>query len=205
MSFFTDSNGEEIEQGTEYVTSGIQSIIPAGTQLLVAIASSEWTEPNYYNDGVIKIGLHVVERGPYKNHLVYDNLKVTDIDSKKRDRVIKKLLTYDTLCKGMLAKADKAGKSIDGDTSLLERALNGGELMATFDVWEMERPKKDKPDEMEIITGNWIRAIGPKPKKLQDEDKSIKEKAKSQSPVHAAKPETITMPAIDDFDDDIPF
>jgi hypothetical protein len=196
MSFFINSNGEQIEQGTEFITSGIQPLIPSGTKLLVAIASSEWTEPNNFNDGAVKIGLHVVERGPYKDFLVYDNLKVTDADSKKRDKAIKKLLTYDTLCSGLLAKADKAGKDIMGDTTLLERALNGGELVATFDVYEFEG------SDGVTRSGNWVRAIGPKPNKLQEEDKAIERKAKSQAPAQVAKPSQVIH---EDLDDDITF
>ena len=200
---YSEQTGEEVEVSDSFTNTGVQPLIPAGTEVLVAIASSEWVAAKEYangdvNPGGIKISLHVLSRGPYKDFMVNDNLKMFDDDSKKAKKAETKLMTYDRLCKGLLAKAKAAGRDIIDDDSLLERALNGGELLATFYVWELTG------NDGVQRSGNWIRSIGPKPKHLQAENKAIERKAKSQPPVQAAN--TAPEPAIDDeFDDDIPF
>lgn len=187
MSFFKDSEGNTLEQTTEFVSGGLQPLIPAETQLLCAIAGATWEPETQYKGRTVKIMLHVVEKGEYKNFIVNDNLKVFDADPKKADKALNKLMTYDTLCKKRLFAADKAGKDIVDDNGLLARALNGGELVATFDVWELTG------SDGVVRTGNWVRSIGPKPKAMQEEDKHIEKQAQS------------TQEALDDFDADIPF
>jgi hypothetical protein len=190
MSYF-----ENIEATNEYTVSMVPKLIPDNTTLEVAIASAEWTEPTDFKGVTAKIGLHVVTPGEFKDALVFDNLKIGDSDEKKRSKALTKLLTYDTLCKGVLAKADAAGKEIEGDNNLLERALLGGSLIATFNVWELPVPKRDKSGEMETITGNWVSSIKPLPKKVREENKNVEKQAKSKNQVDADI----------DFDDSIPF
>ncbi len=190
MSYF-----ENIEATNEYTVSMGPKLIPDNTTLEVAIASAEWTEPTDFKGVTAKIGLHVVTPGEFKDELSFDNLKVGDSDRKKREKAITKLLTYDTLCKGVLARADAEGKEIEGDNNLLERALLGGSLMATFNVWELPVPKRDKSGEMEIITGNWVSSIKPLPKKVREGNKQIEKQAAAQQQVDADF----------DFCDDVPF
>jgi hypothetical protein len=186
-NFFTNSNGEEIEESNTFESGGIQPIIPSGTQVLCAVAASEWTEQTEYKDPLVQITLHVLSKGPYKDFLVKDNLKVYDGDPKKADKAKAKLMAYDKMAKGLLLKTARAGKNIEGDNALLARALNGVEVLATFDEWEMQNQKTG-----EMMTGNWVRKIEPKPKALQEEDKAIEKKAKE-------------MVEDDDFDASIPF
>lgn len=191
MSFFTTSDGEPIEQVTEFANTGIQPLIPAGTQLLCAIAGATWEDATNFDNEYINIMLHVVQRGDYKDFIVNHKLRVNDNEPKKKDKALKMLMAYDTNCKGGLLATDKAGKKITD--AVLARALNGGEIVATFDVWEQEG------NDGVLRTGNWVRAIGPKPKSIQAQDAAIQKQADGQQPAQTH------IPADDDYNDDIPF
>ena len=188
MAFFTDSSGTEIQPSTEFVGGVFQPLIPTGTELRCLIAAANWEEPtDFYAYPLVKVMLMVIEHGEYRNCEIFDKIKCTDSDTKKADKAIKKLMTYDTLCKGLLLKADKAGKEVFHNNSLLEKALVGGEVMATFNVWEMENERTGK-----IMTGNNVTKISSAAKVIQLEDKKIIEKAKDLDPDF-------------DFNDGIPF
>ena len=175
MAFFTDSSGTEIQPSTEFVGGGFQPLIPTGTELRCLIAAANWEEPtDWYDASLAKVMLMVIEHGPYRNFTVFDKIKCADPDAKKADKAITKLMTYDTLCKGLLLKSDKAGKAIIANDSLLEKALVGGEVIATFNVWEMENERTGK-----IMTGNNVTKISSAAKVIQLEDKKIIEKAEN--------------------------
>lgn len=193
-NFFTTSNGEELEQTTEFTVSGLQEIIPDGTQLLCAIAGATWEEATQFKNKRVEIILHVVGKGPYKDFIVKDTLKLFDDKIKVEDKAKAKLITYDTLCNGLLLKAVKAGKDIVDDNGLLARALNGGELMATFSEYDMPNPNGG-----DNFTGNWVRSICAKPKAMQQEDSSIIKQPSNQPNA------PIAPPPVDDFADDVPF
>ncbi len=170
MSFFTLSNGETIEAISKFENSGFQGIIPDWTQLICDIVSAKWAMADKRNNDHIVIDLYVVQTGPYKGYTVKHKLHVKDYDDKKRDKALQMLMVYDTLCKGFLVKADKAGKEMSD--AILSNGLVGGEVSVTFAVWEVERDDGSK------MEGNWIRAIGPKSKVDQAKNKQIMEKAK---------------------------
>jgi hypothetical protein len=186
MSFFTLSNGESLEAINKFENSGRQGIIPAGTQLICDIVAAKWAPADSRNEEHIVIDLFVVQAGQYKGYTVKHKLHVNDLDDKKKDKALRMLMAYDTLCKGLLLKADQAGKEITD--AILAKALVAGEVCATFDVWETERADGT------TMTGNWVRAIGPKSKVEQAKDKKIMEKAKQVAEELDA-----------DFEDEIPF
>jgi hypothetical protein len=113
--------------------------------------------------------LHITERGKYQNFTVNHKLHVNDLSAKKADTAKKMLAAYDSLAGGKLSKAVRSGRDIDDST--LAKCLCGVELVATFDVWETDDKQK---------SGNWVRGIGPKPKKLRDEDSHIQKQAEAQ-------------------------
>lgn len=189
MTFFKKSDGSAVVQSTSAETGGFQKLIPDGTQLQCNIAGAVWAPATQNASDHIVITLHVVEPGTYRNFTVDHKIHVLDASDKKRDKALDMLMTYDTLCKGELAKADAAGKNLLGDNGLLARALNGGTLIATFAEWEMENNKTG-----EMMRGNWVRAICAKP--------GAKEEAK------AAEVKAEVVGAADtnaDYDDDTPF
>ena len=185
MSFF-----EDLEPTTTFETSGIQKLIPNDTKLLCAIASANWKESTDFNNKSIDVLLHVIQRGEFQDFLVKDNIKIYDADISKAGKAKVKLLAYDTIGTGLLFKAAKS-KNIEDNDLLLNQALAGVELLATFAVWEMP----DSKDETKIRSGNWVRKIEPKPKALQAEDAHIERQALSQ-------PNAPTSTAFDDPDDD---
>lgn len=187
MSFFTLSSGEPIESINSFENGGRQEIIPTGTQLLCDIVGAKWAESDGYNSRHIVIDLLVVQSGRYQYYTVKHKLHVNDLTDKKKDKALQMLMAYDTLCKGYLVKADAAGKEITD--AVLAKALVGGEVVATFDVWETERADGT------TMSGNWVRAIGPKSKLEQAKDKQVMAKAK----------QVAEESGTDDFDDEIPF
>ena len=188
MSFF-----EEIEPTTTFESASISKVIPDGIKLLCAVASANWKDADQYNEASIDVTLHVIERGEYKDLLKKDNLKVNHEDYDKATKAKTKLLAYDTMGKGLLFKTAK-NRSIEDDDAILNQALAGVELVATFAVWEME--DKKNPGQMNV--GNWVRKIEPKPKALQEEDKHIEAQAKNQ-------PNAPVSVSVDDYDDDTHF
>jgi len=184
MSFFTLSDGTELEAINSFENGGIQPIIPEGTQLLCNIVNVEWAEADQRNEEHVVISLYVVQAGQYKNFQVDHKLHVKDLSDKKRDKAIQMLMAYDTNCKSFLQKADKAGKELDD--SILKKGLVGGEVVATFAVWESEGT------DGKTRSGNWVRAIGPVSKQTQKQNQEIQQKANKVAEEM-------------DFDDDIPF
>jgi hypothetical protein len=184
-----------IERSTEFASGGIQKLIPEGTVLLCNIASVSIEPATQYNNEHIKIALHVVEKGEYKDFVVNHKIQVNDDNAEKREKALKLLLTYDTNCKGALAKADDEGKDIL-DGLVLSRALNGGSVMATFDTWSM-----DGSDGV-TRTGNWVRKISPAPKSVRAQDAAIEKAAQSAEAAPVAQ-STAELSGRDD--QDIPF
>jgi len=178
MSFFQKSDGSAVEKKNTASVGGFQKLIPDGTQLQCAIAGAVWAEKQ--NKKVVLVTLHVTEPGTYRNFKVDHALKVFDDKDKTRDAALDMLMTYDTLCKGELAKADAAGKSIVDNNPLLARALNGGVLIATFAEYEFKLKDRETGEETgEVMTGNWVRGIAPKPG-AREEAKAADVKAESQ-------------------------
>lgn len=196
MSFFTKTDGTAVKKTKTVEVGGFQKLIPEGTQLQCAIAAAVWAPEDSRNAQHVDITLHVTEQGDYRNFKVHHKLHVLDPEAKKRDRSLDMLMAYDENCKGELQKADAAGVPLIGNNTLLARALNGGQVVATFDVWETENQRTG-----EMMSGNWVRAIQPMPKKEQEIAASIEAKAQTQQPV-----ETYREPGSDDdFGDDIDF
>ena len=191
MTFFKRTDGSSVEPQTSAAVGGFQSLIPDGTQLHCSIAGVQCENATDRSNQHIVVTLHVTEPGPYRNFTVAHKLHVLDNSDKKRDKAIEMLATYDTLCRGALLKADKEGKVIM-DNMLLARSLNGGNVLATFGVWEMENKNTG-----ETMTGNWVREIkAAKP--------VAEEKAEAAELDKKAESQGLDEP-VDDYDDDIVF
>jgi len=193
MTFFKKSDGSNIDPQTSASVGGFQPIIPDSTQLRCAIAGAQWEAATANANKHIIVTLHVTEPGAYRNFTVAHKLHVLDDSDKKRDKALEMLMTYDTLCRGALLKADREGKTITDNNPLLARSLNGGNVLATFGVWEMENKSTG-----EVMTGNWVREIkAAKP--------VAEEKAEAAEMDKKAESQGMDEP-VDDYDDsDIPF
>ena len=171
-NFFTDSSGKELEATYEASAPTGLVIIPSGTKLEVTVLGVD-IEPydDYGNNEHVVVNVVVTETGSeYRGIETKHKLHVSDEKGSKADKAKSMLLAYDTNHKGELLKHAKTGVDIIS-VALLNRALNGAVVNATYEVWEMTGS-----DGVER-TGNWIRAIGSKKSKSQDAN--IIKKAKS--------------------------
>jgi hypothetical protein len=64
-AFFKDSNGEQLEQSTEYTAGGFQQIIPSDTTLECIIVGASWEPETQYRNKIVKVMLMVEEKGKY--------------------------------------------------------------------------------------------------------------------------------------------
>jgi hypothetical protein len=182
MNLFTKSNGESIEATTSYENSGIQAIIPDGSQLHANILEATWEEKTQHANQLIKITWYITDKGAYNSFLINQKLHLNDSKASKADKAKEMLATIDANCKGALMKLAAAGKLVEGDNMQLARALNGGSALLTVAEYSMKR------DDGTEMVGNWVRAVSPVAKKQAQEDKAIMDKAPEES--------------FDDLDDD---
>ena len=191
-NYFTTTDGQEIAKSTTFENSGIAKVIPNNTQLLCCVAGAVWVEESTMKSGDviprhIKIQLHIVQPGEFKDELKDHKLHVDALDNKRADKARKFLAAYDELA-GSKLRSLKNPKQIE-DSRILHRALAGVELVATFGLIPGEDYVNRDGIAVKGRDNNWVMKIAPKPAKLQEEDKAI-----------IAKEENY-----DDFDDTIPF
>jgi len=199
MTFFKRTDGSTVEPQSSASVGGFQSLILDNTQLHCSIAGVQCEDATDRANQHIVVTLHVTEPGDYRNFTVAHKLHVLDDSDKKRDKAIEMLATYDTLCRGALLKADKEGKDIMNNM-LLARSLNGGNVLATFGVWEMEVDDKDETGRVigkRTITGNWVREI-------KAAKQAAEEKAEAAAMDKKAESQGLDEPEPEDYDD-IPF
>lgn len=176
-NFFTLSSGDSIEQTDSFENSGIQKLIPSGTQLHASVLEATWEPATQYANEHILIRWYITEKGEYNGFTVKQKLHVLDDDAKKSDKAKTQLMVIDTNAKGELNKLANLGKFKEGDNLQLSRALNGANALLTLDVYDM--PSNNGGDNM---TGNWVRKIAPASKAQQKEDKHIEQQARTKAP-----------------------
>lgn len=186
-NFFTTSDGSAIEQTDSFENSGVQKLIPSGTQLHASVLESTWEPETQYANEHVLIRWYITEKGEYNGFTIKQKLHVLDNESKKADKAKTQLMVIDTNAKGELNKLANLGKFEVGNNLQLSRALNGANALLTLDVYDM--PSNNGGDNM---TGNWVRKIAPVSKAQKQEDSHVEQQAKTKTP-------------IDDYDDQIPF
>lgn len=197
MNYFTTTDGNEIARTNTFENNGLTKLIPNNTQLLCCVAGAEWVERSFLKTGEeiprhIKIQLHIIQPGEFKDELKEHKLHVDALDSKRADKARNFLAAYDELA-GSKLRSLKNPKQIE-DSKILHRALAGVELIATFGLIEGSEYTTSTGEVKKGRDNNWVMKIEPKPAKLQEEDKHIMAQA-------AKQPQ-----AEDDYDDDdIPF
>ena len=197
MNYFETTDGTIIAKSNTFENSGLAKVIPNNTQLLCCIAGAEWVEQSFLRSGEeiprhIKIQLHIIQPGEFKDELKDHKLHVDALDSKKADKARKFLAAYDELAGGKL-RSLKNPVQIE-DSKILHRALAGVELIATFGLIEGSEYTTSEGEVRKGRDNNWVMKIAPKTAKLQKEDKRIMAQA-------AKQPQ-----ASDDYDDfDAPF
>lgn len=149
MSFWNLSDGQQAQQQETFdMGGGDIEPIPAGTQLKAFAEEAKWEEHN--GERKIKIKWDVIE-GEYKGRKVFQNIKVCDADSKKRDKAIKMLSAVDTNSGGGLMKIGAEPSDMDLQVNLCNKPM-----ALLVQIWKIE-------DEVtgEIKTGNWVGAVSP--------------------------------------------
>jgi len=196
QNFFTTSDGQEIEPTRSFENTGIQKLIPEGTQLLANVLEAKWAESTSFKNQHIVINWMIVEKGEYNGFIIKHSLEVCADDTKKQDKAKTMLMTIDTLCKGKLAKLAKAGKFELGNSVQLADAIVGGSAVITLREYEMKR------DDGSTMTGNWVGKVQEPPAKIRREDAAIERKAAEQP--NAPESDGFDDP-FDDYDDGIVF
>jgi hypothetical protein len=215
MTFsFTDSTGAALAQSKEVEVSTVQKIIPDGTTLEVTVIGVEIApEDNYGNHEHIVVSTVVTAQGEYRGIECNHKLHINDSKDSKADKAKAMLLAYDSNIKGHLFKAANEGKNII-DQGILNRALNGGVVSATFAEWAMPIQYRDESGVLKDALnddgtakerkGNWIKKISPRPS-TSGADAAIVKQATNQpaAPVAVAP---VSQPVQADIaSDDIPF
>ena len=191
--FWGLSDGSSVEETTgEYeIPSGNLDPIPDGSSVLAMIDEAKWDEKN--DAQFISLRWSVLSPDEYKNRKVFQKLWVTDDDpnakdadkaAKKRDKARRMLAAIDQNAGGKLVKS-----GVPTDDTLTQHLTNKPMIIKCM-VWEM--PDREQPGE--VITGNWIAAVGPKDKGI--DVKEAKPKAAPQAPAAGAGV---------GLDDEIPF
>ena len=194
MSLFDLSTGDTAEAVTEFVApTGLKQPMPEGTQLLCQTISAVWTEANQYGGANIAIELAVIQKGEFNNRIEKHTLKFGGTE-KQRDTAAKALKVYDTLGKGIIAKAEAAGKDIDNN--ILSKALVNIEVLATFSIWEIEG------NDGVTRSGNYVTKIQKKPAAVAAAQKAAE--AEEDASILAKAAEMPDPDFDDDLEDEIP-
>ena len=114
--------------------------IPSNTQLKACIDEIGWK--TYQDDTYIEARWVVLD-GEYKNRKIFQKIRVSDEDDKKRTKALAMLAAIDANCGGKLMEA---GETPTDDT-LAINLMNKPMAIKVF-VWEMNDRK-----------GNWIQSV----------------------------------------------
>jgi hypothetical protein len=190
FDLFTLSTGETLGQKTEFENTGMQPVIPDGTQLECVVMAVEYKGATQYANQLVAVTLYVTSAGKYEGFTVKDNIKLWDANVKTVDKAKQKLTVYDAAGTNKLRKRAQANKLDVTDTAQLQDAIGGVYVIATFAEYEIEREDGTKQ------TGNWVRKIVAKNTSAQE--KAIIQQAKAQ-------PQAPVAPLPGEFDNDVPF
>ena len=145
MSFWNDE--QRNTSGTFESGGGDFEPIPANTGCIAAIKQAGWAE--YQGDRYINIQWQVLRPEHYKNRVIFQKIRVLDIDSAKAYRAKRMLAAIDTNAGGKLLQLTHEPTDHD-----LASALTGKMQAIKLQVWEMEVEGQQR-------SGNWVSAVAP--------------------------------------------
>lgn len=146
MSFFSDE--QRNTDGTFESGGGDFEPIPANTGCLAAIKQTEWV--TYDNERYINIRWQVLQPEAYKNRMVFQKLRVLDIDPSKSDRAKRMLAAIDSNAGGKLVALGREPSDSD-----LASALVGKIQAIKLQVWKLTTESGEER------SGNWVSAVSP--------------------------------------------
>ena len=177
MNFF---NGINTQETTFESGGGDFAPIPKGTSVLAV--AEEATNSEYQGDRYINVKWRISKPDEYAKRVIFQKIKVYDLDPSKADRAKRMLAAIATNAGGKLFQAmQKAQESEPSDMSLMHIANKP--MVLRLDVWGLDGK-----------TGNWVQAVSPYTRTAQ---------AAPQPQVAAAPQTPVSAPAT--MDDDIPF
>lgn len=193
--FFKTSDGEDLtknKEGSYDAGGGGFDPIPAKTQVLAAIDEISWDQTGDFDDypgeDIIKARWSILSPPEFKNRKVFQKIRPLCEDAKKADKGKKMFSAIDANAGGKLAKLGK----LPDDVAL--QGLTGKPQVLMLQVWQIKDGSGNVTNE-----GNWVSSVSPR--------KSGAAKAAAANTEAEAEPAQSAQekPAIDNFDDDIPF
>lgn len=162
MSFW--DNVEAPSTGEFSAGGGKFELIPDNTDVLAMIDKAEWTE--YEGNRYIDVNWVIIQPEAYKNRKVFQKVQVNHADVKKAQKAKQMLAAIDFNSGGNLMKLKREPTDVD-----LARALINKQMILKLMTWEMNGK-----------SGNWVSAVAPKGKKIEE-----------------------PIETLDDYSDDIPW
>lgn len=142
MSFFNLSTGTKIAAtASAEMGGGDIEPIPDNTMVRAIITEAKWDFPNE-GEPVIKLRWDVVD-GEFKKRVIFQKIKVEELDSKKRDKALTMLAAIDFNAGGKLMALDR--KPSDSD---LMMNLTNKPMVLRVRIWDMDGKK-----------GNWVQMV----------------------------------------------
>ena len=230
MSFFTDENGQDLEQnGTVEGSNNDFEVIPKGTQVLAALESSAWDQTEFYGDFINNTWV-IIKPEQYAKRKVFQKLHVNSDDEKKAVKAKRMLVAIDVNAGGKLVPACQQAGSAPTD-ELLAKHLTNKAMVLMLGVYEIKESDGEKLEREDWIRGNFVSGIGAKasfdPSRNPQPEQRESAPAPQQRPAPSAarpaaraaakpaakpaqqKPEAKPSPEqasdFDSLDDDIPF
>lgn len=144
MSFWINDVKEEKVTGSFEMGNTLEPI-PANTNMTSFIEEAKWD--SYEGVEYINLKWKVLAPDEYKNRIVFQKLKVLDINEDKAAKAQKMLLSINHNAKGKIHENTEMPT-----TSELQKNLCNKPMIVNVQVWELDDGRK----------GNWIAAVKPK-------------------------------------------
>jgi len=193
MSFWDLSDGTTTTATTEYeAPSGDSTPIPDNTDVMAFLDEVKWDAKN--DQKYISARWRVVKPVAFKNRVVFQKLWVLGNNPAQNDPEKRK--KQGDNAKRMLGAIDaNAGGELLGINGIpsdedLQRSLMNKMMVTKLKVWEI------KGDDGAMMKGNWVCAVSPKTKEIDETVKPASQPAKSPNPATNGTAR---------YDDEIPF
>ena len=185
MSFWNTSENVAVVATTSFESQTDMEPIPNNTLLRSVVTEAKWkdTTDRQQADGkgdrCINLRWDVID-GEYKNRVVFQNIWVSSIDGKKRDKAIEMLAAIDANAGGKLMQLGREPSDIEMMSNLCNKPM-----VVRTAVW-----MKDDDNGVKIPGGNWINAVFD---------------PKTPTPKAAPKKPAAAQGGVPGFDDDLDF
>lgn len=148
MSFWQTSDNAPIQAtGNAEMGGGDIPPIPNGTVLVSMVTEAKWDENQQTGERLIKVRWDVLD-GEYKKRVIFQKIRVTDADAKKRDKALRMLAAIDANAGGKLMALGKEPSDMD-----LASCLTNKPQKIKVAIWKLEK------DDGTTGEGNWVQSV----------------------------------------------